>query len=255
MFVIYTSILLLIIVLGILHRVKDIKVIRVCGLEIIRLLLLSLVVLVIIGEAILPMPEYYIKRKGKELNLNEVLEEETLKAEIRFDKGSFKVIESYGMHFNHLFLCSYEIDGKEEVRFYHFEKNIFGNMKLKNPLSEANLITAKSNRVDYYNSYVADGIFAGYLVTVGLGNESSEPINYVLNKYGIAETPQEGYFMWVDMASQPWKPDWVKLVLYAGINYILLKYLKKEKEPLKFYSKWEKGDKIFICTKNGSQQL
>ena len=77
------------------------------------------------------------------MSVNEVLEEETFKAEIRFDKGSFKVIESCGMHFNHLFLCSYEIDGKEEVRFYHFEKNIFGNMKLKYPSSEADLITTK----------------------------------------------------------------------------------------------------------------
>ncbi|HBN83782.1 MAG TPA: hypothetical protein DDZ89_08045 [Clostridiales bacterium] len=60
--------------------------------------------------------------------------------------------------------------------------------------------------------------------------------------------------MWVDIARQPWKMDF-EFVLYAGINYIILKSLNKDREPLKFYSKWERGDKIFICIKNDSQQL
>ena len=87
---IYTAVILLIIVLGILYRVKDIKVIRVFGFEIIRFLLCFLIVLVIVGEIILPIPDYYVK--GKEINLNEILEEETFRAGIQFDEGTFKVL-------------------------------------------------------------------------------------------------------------------------------------------------------------------
>ena len=249
---IYTAVLLLIVVFGILYRIKDIKVIRVFGFEIMSFLLCFLVVLVIIGEIILPIPDYYVK--GKEINLNEVLEEETLRAGIQFDDGSFKVLESHGMHFNHLFLCSYEIDGEEEVRFYHFEKNLFGNMKLKYPLSENNLITDNSNWDDYYNAYVGDGIFTGYLVTVGLGDESSEPGNYGLGKYRITKTPQEGYFMWVEMTKEPWKIDIVEFFL-LGVAILIAAMFGKKREPVKFYENWRKRDRIFTYEKNQNSRL
>ncbi|NLY43211.1 MAG: hypothetical protein GX066_04425 [Clostridiaceae bacterium] len=212
---------------------------------------MSLIVIFIIGEVFLPMPQYYIKHEGsKKLNLNEVLEEETLRAGIEFDEGSFKILDSYGMHFNHLFLCSYEIDGKEEACFFHFEKNIFGNMKPRYPLKEINIITGRNNQDDYYRSYVEDGIFAEYLVTVGLGVDSSTSINFESNKYRISKTPQEGYFMWVEMIREPWKSYLVMLILYAGIIFIISRYQNNKIEPVKFYSKWKKGDKIFTCTKN-----
>lgn len=249
---IYIAVLLLIVVLGILYRVKDLKVIRVFGFEIIRFLLCFLIVLVIIGEIILPMPDYYIK--GKEINLNKVLEEETLRAGVQFDDGSFIVLESHGMHFNHLFLSSYEIAGEEEVRFYHYEKNLFGNMKLKYPLSEINLITDNSNQDDYYSAYVGDGIFRGYLVTVGLGEESSEPRNYGLGKYRITKTPQEGYFMWVEMTREPWKIDIGEFTLF-GLAILISAALGKKREPVKFHEKWRKRDKIFTYEKNKNSKL
>ena len=132
---IYALILLLVLFIGIFYKVRDIKVIRVFGLELMSLMLCSLFVIMIIGEIFLPIPQYYIKHEGnKEINLNEVLMEETISAGIEFTEGTFKILDSYAMHFNHLFLCSYEIDGKEEVRFFFFLKNIFGNMKPKYPL-------------------------------------------------------------------------------------------------------------------------
>lgn len=216
------------------------------------LLISLLLVVFVLGEILLPIPQYYIKHsKNKEVSLNEVLEEELLRAGVEFDKGSFNILESQGMHFNHLFLCSYDMEGKEEARFIHLEKNIFGNMKPKNPLEkEFNIISKSNNPKDYYNSYVADGSFAGYLVTVGYGDKSSEAISYDLNKYKISKSPQEGYFMWVEMARETWKLNLIKFALYGGLLFILSKFQNKKKEPVKIYSRWEKGDKIFRLIKN-----
>lgn len=252
---IYEIILLLVFFVGIFYMVRDIKVIRVFGLELMSLMLCSLFVIMIIGEVFLPIPQYYIKHDGnREVNLNEVLIEETLRAGIEFTEGSFKILDSYGMHFNHLFLCSYVIDGKEEVRFIHLEKDIFGNMKPKYPLEEEfSIITGRDNRDAYYGSYVSDGIFAGYLVTVGYGDDSSNPINFELNQYTISKNPQKNYFMWVDMAREPWKLDLVKFGLYFGFIFIVSRFRNKKKEPVKIYSKWRKGEDIIICIKNASQ--
>lgn len=251
---IYALILLLVLFIGIFYKVRDIKVIRVFGLELMSLMLCSLFVIMIIGEIFLPIPQYYIKHDGnKEINLNEVLMEETISAGIEFTEGTFKILDSYAMHFNHLFLCSYEIDGKEEVRFYHLEKNIFGNMKPKYPLGKGfSIITGRDNRDAYYGSYVSDGIFAEYLVTVGYGDNSSNPINFKLNKYTISKNPQKSYFMWVDMAREPWKSDLVKFGLNIGLIFIVSGFLNKNKEPVKIYSKWRKGENIIICIKNAS---
>ena len=249
---IYGAVLLFIIVLGIIYSAKDLKFIRVFGFEIIRFSFCFLVALVIIGEIIIPIPDYNVK--GKEINLNEVLEEETLGAGIQFDDGSFKVLESYGMNFNHLFLSSYEIDGEEEVRFYHYEKNLFGNMKLKYPLSDINIITDTSNRDDYYRAYIGDGIFSGYLLTVGLGDESSEPENYGLGKYRITRTPQEGYFMWVQMTTQPWKIDIGELGLFS-VAILISAIFSKKREKVAFCEKWRKRDGVFTWEKNQNSKL
>lgn len=126
-------------------------------------------------------------------------------------------------------------------------------MKPKYSLNKINIITGRTNQDNYYHSYVEDGIFGGYLVTVGLGDDSSESINFRLNKYRISKIPQEGYFMWVEMTREPWKSDLVKFVLYAGTIFVVSRFQSKKREPLKFYSKWKKGDKIFICIKNVSR--
>lgn len=248
-------IFLLVFLVGIFYWVKDIKVIRVFGIELMSLMLWSLFVIMIIGEVFLPIPQYYIKHDGnREINLNEVLMEETLRAGIEFTEGSFKILDSYGMHFNHLFLCSYEIDGKEEVRFIHLEKNIFGNMKPKYALKgKFNVITGRDNRDAYYGSYVSDGIFAEYLVTVGYGDDSSNPINFELDNYTISKNPQKSYFMWVDMAGEPWKLYLVRFGLSMGFIFIVERFKNKKKEPIKIYSKWRKGEDIIICIKNANQ--
>lgn len=236
---------LTIFIVSIIYISRDIKAIRVFGFELIQLLFFLLITILIIGELIVPIPQYYAKNKfGEELNLNQVLEEDTLRAGIEFDEGSFRVLDSRGMHFNHLFLCSYEIDGVEEVRYYHYKKNIFGHMKLKDPLDNINIITNIKNSDDYYREYVSDSSFGGYLVTVGYGDES-EPINYGLNKYVISKTPQKSYFMWVELARQPWKTDLVKLMFYFFITYTISKFNKNKRERVKFYSKWRKRDKWY----------
>ncbi|NMB06956.1 MAG: hypothetical protein GX981_01045 [Tissierellia bacterium] len=216
-----------------------------------------LVLIFIIGEVFLPMPQYYIKHGAKvtnelgiknELTLNEILEQETLNAGIEFDDGSFKILDSHGMHFNHLFLCSYEINQKEEVRIFHLEKNIFGNMKPKYPFNGNNIISDKNIGGNFYNSYVKDGIFADYGVIAGFA-DSSSGISHILNKYIIDQIHPIGYFMWVEMMREPWKEAIVIWVLYLGLFLIIFKFRNKKEEPLKFYSKWEKGDKVFINSK------
>lgn len=222
-------------------------VIRVFGFEVIGLLVYLLVLIFIIGEFIIPMPQYYIKhREAKEVTLNEIIEKEVLNSGIKFDDRSFKILDSHGMHFNHLFLCSYEIDGIEEVRFLHFEKNIFGNMKPKYPLNGDNKIPAKSSRDDFYHAYVKDGIFAGYLVVAGFDAPSSELI-FGLSKYRIEAIHQKGYFMWVEMAKEPWKSELIKFFLYGALVYIISRWQNDKIQPIKFYIKWKKGDKIIKC--------
>lgn len=243
---VYIVIILLSITFSIIYKVKNIRAIRVFGFELLQLLFCLLILIFIIGEFVVPMPQYHIK-KGR--SLNEVLEEETLKAGIEFDEGSLKILDSHGMHFNHLFLYSYEIGGREEVRFYHFKKNILGNMKPRSPLDDIHIITDRKHLDDHYRSYIEDGLFAGYLVTVGYGEDTSEPINYGLNQYRISRTPQEGYFMWVEMANEPWKSNLVKFALYAFISYIIFKLKKDKTEPIKFYRKRRKRDKWYTILK------
>lgn len=174
---IYIASLFTIVLLKILCNIKGIKVVRVFGFELFVSLLMSLCLLVIIMQFILPIPQYYIKQQGKidrnayiaEYSLNKILEDEAHKAGIQLDKGTFKIIESYGLNFNHLFLCTYQVNGEEEARLFHFEKNIFGNMKPKYTLSEStNLIKKSKDNNDYYSDYFEDGIFGGYLLTAGM---------------------------------------------------------------------------------------
>ncbi|MDR7870748.1 MAG: hypothetical protein RIN55_07825 [Tissierellaceae bacterium] len=242
---VYLFLLLIMFFVLIIYRSKDIKAVRVFGFELTQLLVCIFFTIVIIGEFIVPIPQYHIKNKlGEERNLNEVLEEETLRAGIEFDEGSFKVLDSRGMNFNHLFLCSYEIDGEQEVRYYHFEKNIFGHMKLKDPLGDIDIITNRNNSDDHYRAYVRDGIFGEYMITVGYGDES-EPINYGLNDYIISKTPPKGYFVWVELAQQPWKSNLIEFIILFLIINIISKFQKNKREPVKFYNKWRKWDKWY----------
>lgn len=236
--------LLLIFIVAIAFKVKDIKVVRIFGFELISLLFCLLAALFIIGEVLLPAPQYYIKHGiSNELTLNKILEQETIKSGIKFDGGSFRILDSHGMHFNHLFLCSYEIDGIEEVRIFHFEKNIFGNMKPKYPLNGNNVIMKSNNWDDFYCSNVKDGIFADYALTAGFGTPKSESI-YRINKYTMDGIQPSGYFMWIEMTRETWKFELMKIGLYAGVVYIMSKFQTEKREPIKFYRKWEKGDKI-----------
>ncbi|MGN9163794.1 hypothetical protein ACTNDY_00720 [Tissierellaceae bacterium HCP3S3_D8] len=257
---IYISILLLILIFSIIYRLRDIKAIRVFGLELIGLLFSMFFLMAIVGEIFLPMPQYYIKHgrnkviEGRdtveEITLNEILEEEILKSGIEFDDKSLKILDSHGMHFNHLFLCSYKIEGEEEVRIFHFKKNIFGNMKPKYPLNQAYIISKENNGYDFYHSYVKDGIFAGYLVTAGFGSSSSKLINYKLNKYVMEKIEPDGYFMWIEMVKEPWKSMLVKWILYAALIFIVNRFQNEKREPVRFYSRWRRGDRIFYCIKN-----
>ena len=256
---IYISILLLILISQIFYRVKDIKVIRVFGFELIGLLFYLLVLILIIGEVFLPMPKYYIKHgRGefvgdsniiREITLNEILQEEILKSGIEFDDGSFRILDSHGMHFNHLFLCSYEIDGEEEARIFHLEKNIFGNMKPKRPLNESYIIPKSNNWDDFYHSYFEDGIFAGYRVVAGFGSPPSTVVNYTLNKYTMERIHPRGYFMWIEMVREPWKSISIKIILYTIFLTIINRFQNKKRESIKFYSKWRKGNRIFSISK------
>lgn len=257
---IYIAILLLILVLLIIYKLKDIKIIRIFGFELIGLLFLMLFLIVIVGEIFLPMPQYYIKHGRnkviedlgtvEKITLNEILKEEILKSGIEFDDKSLKILDSHGMHFNHLFLCSYKIDGEEEVRIFHFKKNIFGNMKPKYPLNQAYIISKENNGDDFYHSYVKDGIFAGYLVTAGFESSSLKLINYKLNEYVMEKIEPNGYFMWIEMVKEPWKSILVKLILYAALIFIVNGFQNEKREPVRFYSRWRRGDRIFYCIKN-----
>lgn len=256
---IYLLILLSIILLPIIYKLKEIKVIRVLGCELFTILLFALVFTLIIGEVILPMPQYYIKHQGymstddsdkSKFSLNKILEEEALKSGIEFDAGSFKIIDSHGMHFNHLFLCSYEKDGKQEVRVFHLRKSIFGNMRPKYPFNETYIIPKDSDDDAFYRTYVEDGIFGGYLVTAGFASENTVLENYQLNNFRMEKIhPSTNYFMWVELVREPWRSELIKIMLLTTFILASGKIVNRNPEPIKFYSKWRMGDKIFQCIK------
>ena len=257
---IYLLILLSMVLLPMIYKFREIKVIRVFGCELYTILTFALVFTLIIGEIILPMPQYYIKHRGymstdtsdrNKFSLNKILEEEALKSGIEFDTGSFKIIDSHGMHFNHLFLCSYQRKGKEEVRVFRCEKNIFGNMKPKYPFNEAYIIPRDGNDDTFYRAYVRDGIFGGYLVTAGFSSENTVLENYQLNNFRMEKIhPSPNYFMWVELVQEPWKFELIKVISLAIFIFISGKIVNRNNaEPIKFYSKWRIGDKIFQCIK------
>jgi hypothetical protein len=256
---IYLLIFISLILLLLIYNFGKVKVIRVFGCELLGILLCILALTLLIGEILVPMPQYYIKHQGymsmdtsdrNKFSLNKILEKEALKSGIQFDPGSFRILDSHGMHFNHLFLCSYQVDGKEEVRVVQFEKNIFGNMRPKCPFNEAYIIPRDGNNDTFYRVYVRDGIFGGYLVTAGFASEDTVLENYQLNNFRMEKIhPSPNYFMWVELVSEPWKFELIKVILLAIFIFISGKIVNQNREPIKFYSKWRIGDKIFQCIK------
>ena len=229
--------------MSIFYKIKDIKAIRVFGYELIRLLFYSLVLMFLITEILLPMGQYNIKPSSGVLN--QIIGEKMINSGIEFDSGSFKIIDSHGMNFNHLFLCIYEIEGEEEARIIHFKKNIFGNMKPKDDFNDYYVISKSTDRDNFHYSYIEDGIFGGYSIVAGFGDSSSEPVKTVLNKNEVVKTQPNGYFMWVELANQPWKSSSIKAILIFIAILIESKYGNRPLETVKFRSKWRKGDRIF----------
>lgn len=234
-------------------RIIGLRTIRIFGLELFRFLLIVFLLTLITAEIILPIPQYYIKHQAfsdnfepsSKFSLNRILEHEVKDAYIQHDEGSFKILDSHGMSFNHLFLCSYRTGGKEKVRIFHFEKNIFGDMKPKYPLSESYVIPESDNRDGYYNDYVEDGILGGYLVTAGYAAQNTVVENYQLNHFRMDQIHPSNYFLWVELVKEPWKSGLTRfaMMLFAVFLVSYLNY--KNRVPAKFYCRWRKGDKIF----------
>ena len=240
-------------------KILGLRTMRVFGIELFGFLLIVLILTLITIEIVLVMPQYYIKHQAfsdnfeprSKFSLNRILEHEVKKAGIDFDDGSFEILDSHGMSFNHLFLCSYRINGKEEVRILPFEKNIFGDMKPKYPLSETyNMIPQSNNRDDYYYDYVEDGILGGYLVTAGYASENTVVENYQLNHFYIDQIHPSNYFLWVELVKEPWKSELAKFALILLGGYLVSYLNSKNRVPIKFYSRWRKGDKIFQVVKD-----
>lgn len=253
---VYITMILLMVAVVIIYKALKIKVIRVFGFELICILIVIFFVTLIMGEIVLPMPQYYIKHNSNaysygdngKYSLNRILEEETLKSGIKFDQGSFKIIDSHGMNFVHLFLCSYQSNGKEVVRIFEFEKNIFGNMKPKYPLSKSyNIISKSANSDDYYQDYVRDGLFGGYLLTAGYAPGNTEAESYGLHTFTIDIHHPSNYFLWMELVDQPWKTFLAKFATISILSSIYYNRYKQKREPVKFYSRWRAGDKIVQC--------
>ncbi|OEF96173.1 hypothetical protein [Desulfuribacillus alkaliarsenatis] len=244
---ILSLILLIMLVITIIYHVKGINI-RIFGFELIIIFICIAMLVIFIGGVILPMPSYYIKdqssisEEGK-LSFNEILEKEIQKSGIEFDSGSFKIMDSYGMNFNHLFVGSYRVNEKEEARVFHFEKNVFGDMRPKYPFDEAPLIPIDNS----YRTTIRDGIFGIYMVSVGFNSEESVLIRYLSNGLRVNETHQNKYFISVDLVSQPWKYGIITLLIIVGSNII---QDFRGRKPIQVYSKWQKGDDIFQVVKD-----
>jgi len=228
--------------------------VRVFGCSLLHILLCLLVLALLLGQIILPMPSYYIKHQDNtrtdassmnaKFSLNKILEEEAEKSGIEFDKGSFKVIDSYDMNFNKLFLYSYQIEGKEQARIFQFEKNIFGNMRPKYSFKDAYITPEDGKNDSPYHVFVKDGIFGEYIIIAGYATEMTALENYELSDFIVDALHPSNYFMVVELIRQPWKSQLVEIILLTILGSIIGMFRKKARRPIKFYCKWQKGDKI-----------
>lgn len=92
----YLFFLGLIMIDGIICIIQRIKIIRMFGVSIPVILIIGLIGSMFIGEIILPFPQYYIKW-AEDKSLDKILKEEFIKADVKFDEESFKIIDSQGM--------------------------------------------------------------------------------------------------------------------------------------------------------------
>lgn len=254
-FVLFILFLILLIIASI-RKLIGAKTIRFFGFELFRLLTVVLLISLLAAVFILPIPQYYIKGNGMlpssdeaaAFSLNKILEREAKKAGIEFDEGSFQILDSYGMNLHHLFLCSYRVDGGEDVRVFQFEKNIFGNMKPREPLNKSYILQKSSNVDDYYHDYISDGIFGGYLVTAGYAAKNTVLKNYQLNHFYIEQLHPSGYFLWVELADTPWKKYLIQLSLLMAIvlirNLVMGQKGRTAHMNTAFYSRWSPGQNV-----------
>lgn len=250
--------IILLSVFSILFLTMEIQAVRVFGFELLRSLLLCFFIIIVTVEIILPIPQYDIKHQpffassepDSKFSLNRILENEAEESGIRFDPGSFKILDSQGMNFHHLFLCEYQINGKEEVRVFEFQKNFFGNMKPAYPLSEAYIIPKFGNSDDFYHDYIEDGIFGGYLVTAGYASENTALERHELNRFHMDQLHPSGYFMWIELVDEPWKSELWKFAFFLIAILLGNRFRRKNRLPQKFYTQWRAGDKIFQVIKD-----
>ena len=223
-----------------------IRSIRLLGCDVTGLWLCLFFLAVLLVEFILPAPQYYINARDPRYgsNLNKILEQEALNAGIDYEEGSFRILESRSLHLQHLFLCSYRVDGSDEARIFHLEKNIFGNMKPAEPFLNAQPIPQDGDPEHFYRSFVNDGFFGTYLVTAGYAPADTVWDGRVVNGFYIEAIHLQGHFLIVELIEESWKKSAVRLLLYFLILLIGRIFHKKYKAE-KFYTGWKKGDKLF----------
>ena len=248
--------IMLVLAVAAIRKLFGARTIRFLGFELFRLMIVISLISVFIVVFVLPMPQYEIKGSGRfstaddsSFSLNKILERKAKSSGIRFDAGSFRILDSYGMNLHHLFLCSYQVDGKETVRVFQFEKNIFGNMKPQGSLRQAPILTRSENENDYYRNYISDGIFGGYLVTAGYAGEDTVLKNYRLNHFYMEQLHPSGYFLWIELVDTPWKKFLIQFLLVFAIilirDLVLRQNNKTAREHTAFYTRWSPGQKFF----------
>ena len=220
-----------------------IRTVRLLGCSILGLWFCAFALTILLGEFILPAPQYYINSRDSRYggNLNEILEREARNSGIAYEEGSFRILESGSMHLNHLFLCSYRVAGRDELRIFRFEKNIFGNMKPAESFAET--IPQNGNPDHFYRDIVEDGFFGTYLVTAGYAPEGTVWNGSVVNGFRIDAIHLQGYFLVVELANEKWKLDVLQFAILFLIA-LIPRIFNKKYEPEKFYTGWKKGEKL-----------
>ncbi|HWR23135.1 MAG TPA: hypothetical protein VN366_06590 [Feifaniaceae bacterium] len=226
------------------YKKYRVRTMRLLGCSVIGLWVCVFSLAVLLGEFVLPAPQYYISARDARYggSLNEILEREARNSGIAYEEGSFRILESGSMHLNHLFLCSYRVAGRDELRIFRLEKNIFGNMKPAEPFAET--VPQDGNPDHFYRDIVEDGFFGTYLVTAGYAPEGTVWNGRVADAFYFDAIHLQGHFLVMELANEKWKLDVLQFAILFLIA-LIPRVFNKKYEPERFYTGWKKGEKLF----------
>lgn len=189
----YFIFILFLIIVGLIMKKKNIKDIIFLNFSIFNILIVIFITVIVIIELIIPIPTYYIRPK-EEYFIETIIESEMIATGIKYDTGTLRIVNQFLAKFNQLYFATYEVNGVEEARMFHFKENVFGNLKPSQDFSESKVILKSEKDDGLHYRGVNDG-FAKFLVNYGYANNPEVFNNPRVNKYNFSNLNPESYYL------------------------------------------------------------